>query len=134
MSQSFDYHKQPFINETKLKAVLSTHWEKAASIDELKLYTIIFRIQEQYHPGDKSVPWRNIRDRVLKTFFPCPDDVYTRKTYASILGSYFSRRRSRVPPKTKKKRETLSSKSKTRTLSHKVHIRVEPNGQFVWDL
>lgn len=134
MSQSFDYHKQPFINETKLKAVLSTHWEKAASIDELKLYTIIFRIQEQYHLADKLVPWKKIRDNVLKSFFPFPNDEAIRKIYASILGSYFSRRRSRVSLKTKKKRKTLSSKSKTRPLSHKVHIRVEPNGQFVWDL
>lgn len=136
-SQSFDYHRQPTINETKLQAVLSRYWKEAALINTFTLHRIIFRIQEGYDPNNKTVPWKDVRDRVLKEFFPFRDDNYIRKVYASILGSYFSQGRRRVK-KTPPDKKAPPKKGglpilKKQALAH-VPTHTEPNGQQAWDL
>ena len=136
-SQSFDYHRQPTINETRLRAVLFDHWTKATPISESKLRKIIFSIQEGYDPNNKTVLWKDVRNEVLGKFFPFPQDAYVRRTYASVLGSYFSRGRRRVKktasPK-KKGATTQKSDALKRPSPKKVRTHTEPNGQLVWDL
>lgn len=138
MSQSFDYHTQPTVSETRLQAALSRYWKEAALINTLTLHRIIFKIQEGYNPNNKSAPWKDVRDRVLKEFFPFHDDHSIRKAYASVLGSYFSRGRRRVKkmPSDKKvspKKDGLPISSKKKTLA-RMSTHIEPNGQRAWDL